>query len=66
MNLYIDKRGYILERLKSTFRNFNGGYGDLIKQYEISLLRMWSNILQFDRLQLLPNFNTLIPSVTFT
>ena len=32
-------QGYLLERLKSSFRKFYGRYGDLIQQYEVSLSR---------------------------
>ena len=31
------KQGYLVERLKSSFRKFYGRYGDLIQQYENSL-----------------------------
>ena len=34
--------GYLVERLKSSFRKFNGRYGDLIQQYEVTLSRMMS------------------------
>ena len=34
------KQGYLVERLKSSFRTFYGRYGDLIQQYEVSLSRM--------------------------
>ena len=39
------KQGYIVERLKSSFRMFYGRYGDLIQQYEVSLSRMLNDIL---------------------
>ena len=29
------KQGYLVEDLKSSFRKFNGRYGDLIQQYEV-------------------------------
>ena len=41
--------GYIVERLKSSFRQFYGRYGDLIQQYEVSLSRMLSDILTLDQ-----------------
>ena len=31
------KQGFLLERLKSSFRKFYGRYGDLIQQYEVYL-----------------------------
>ena len=31
------EQGYVKERLKSSLRKFYGRYGDLIKQYEVSL-----------------------------
>ena len=40
-----DKQGYLVGRLKSSFRKFYGRYGDLIQQYEVSLSRMLNGIL---------------------
>ena len=67
------KQGYLVERLKSSFRNFNGRYGDLIQQYEVSFSRMLNDILTLDQLQWLDNlsdfspiFMTLKLSLTFT
>ena len=34
------KQGYLVERLKSSFRKFFGRYGDLIQQYEVYLSRI--------------------------
>ena len=48
------KQGYLAERLKSSSRKFNGRYGDLIQQYEVSLSRMLNDILILDQ-QWLPN-----------
>ena len=39
------EQGYVKERLKLSFRKFYGRYGDLIKQYEVSLTRMLNDIL---------------------
>ena len=39
------EQGYVKERLKSSLRKFYGRYGDLIKQYEISLSQMLNDIL---------------------
>ena len=39
------KQGYAKERLKSSLRMFYGRYADLIKQYEVSLSQMLSDIL---------------------
>ena len=63
------KQGYLVERLKSSFRKFYGRYGDLIEQYGVTLSRMtfWpltnSDFLT-DRLS--TNIMTFIPSLTFT
>ena len=45
------KHGYLLERLKSSFREFHGRYGDLIQQYDVSLSRKLNDILTLDQLQ---------------
>ena len=39
------EQGYVKERLKSSLRKFYGRYGDLIKQYEVSLSQMLNDIL---------------------
>ena len=39
------EHGYVKERLKSSLRKFYGRYGDLIKQYEVSLSQMLNYIL---------------------
>ena len=44
-------QGYIMERLKSSLRKFYGGYGDLIKHYEVSLSQMLHDILGHDHIQ---------------
>ena len=65
------KQGYLVERLKSSFRKFYGRYGDLVEQYGVTLSRMLNDILTLDQ-QWLPyrsdstNFMTFIPSLTFT
>ena len=41
------KQGYLVERLKSSFRNFYGRYGDLVEQYGVTLSRMLNDILTF-------------------
>ena len=38
------KQGYLVELLKSSVRKFYRRYGDLIQQYEVSLLRMSNDI----------------------
>ena len=43
------KQGYLVERLKSSFRKFYFRYGDLIQQYEVSLSRMLNVILTLDQ-----------------
>ena len=55
------KQGYLVERLKSSFRNFNGRYGDLIQQYEVSFSRMLNDILTLDQLQWLANLSDFSP-----
>ena len=47
------KQGYLVERLKSSFRKFYGRYGDLIQQYGVTLSRMLNDILTLDQ-QCLP------------
>ena len=39
------EQGYVKERLKSSLRKFYGRYGDLIKQYDVSLSQMLNDIL---------------------
>ena len=66
------KQGYLVERLKSSFRKFYGRYGDLIEQYGVTLSRMLNDILTpWPTVTSLPirlstNFMTFIPSLTFT
>ena len=48
------EQGYVKERLKSSFKKFYGRYGDLIKQYEVSLTRMLNAILWPDHIQWQP------------
>ena len=43
------KQGYLVERLKSSFRQFYGRYGDLIEQYGVTLSRMLNDILTLDQ-----------------
>ena len=38
------KQGYLVERLKSSFRKFYGRYGDLIQQYDVSFSRMFNEM----------------------
>ena len=54
------KQGYLVERLKSSFRMFYGWYGDLIQQNEVSLSRMLNDILTLDQ-QWLPNQSDFPP-----
>ena len=42
---------YVMERLKSSLRKFYGRYGDLIKDYEVSLSQMLHDILGHDHIQ---------------
>ena len=48
------EQGYVKERLKSSLRKFYGQYGDLIKQYEVSLSQMLNDILWPDHIQWQP------------
>ena len=48
------EQGYVKERLKSSLRKFYGRYGDLIKQYEVSLSQMLNDILWPKHMQWLP------------
>ena len=71
-------QGYVMERLKSSLSKFYCRYGDLIKNYEVSLSQMLHGILGHDILtmtpsidqtlhqfaNLLPNW-TLLPILTF-
>ena len=45
------RQGYVMERLKSSLRKFDGRYGDLIKHYEVSLSQMLHEILGHDYIQ---------------
>ena len=44
-------QGSVKERMKSCLRKFYGRYGDLTKQYEVSLSRMLHDILEDDHIQ---------------
>ena len=48
------EQGYVKERLKSSLRKFYCRYGDLIKQYEVSLSQMLNDILWPDHIQWQP------------
>ena len=48
------EQGYVKERLKSSLRKFYGRYGDLIKQYEVSVSQMLNDILWPDHIQWQP------------
>ena len=43
------KQGYLVGRLKSSFRKFYGRCGDLIEQYGVTLSRMLNDILTLDQ-----------------
>ena len=43
------KQGYLVERLKLSFRKFYGRYGDLVEQYGVTLSRMLNDILTLDQ-----------------
>ena len=48
------EQGYVKERLKSSLRKFYSRYADLIKQYEVSLSQMLSDILWTDHIHWQP------------
>ena len=52
-NKLLEQR-YVKERLKSSLRKFYARYGDLIKQYEVSLSQMLNDILWPDHMQWQP------------
>ena len=52
------KQGYLVERLKSSFRNFNGRYGDLIQQYEVSSHGCWMTFWPLTSYSDLPTYQT--------
>ena len=54
------KQGYLVERLKSSFRKFYGRYGDLVEQYGVTLSRMLNDILTLDQ-QWLPHRSDFPP-----
>ena len=67
------KQGYLVERLKSSFRKFYGRYGDLIRQYGPGDLFAnvewhsdpWTTVTS-QPIRLSTNFMTFIPRLTFT
>ena len=60
------EQGYVKERLKLSLRKFYGRYGDLIKQYEVSLSQMLNDILWTDHIQWPPTDQTLYRTRPFT
>ena len=48
------EQGYVQERLKSSLRKFNGRYGDLVKQYDVSILQMLNDIMWPNHIQWQP------------
>ena len=54
------KQGYLVERLKSSFRKFYGRCGDLVEQYGVTLSRMLNDILTLDQ-QYFPTDQTFHP-----
>ena len=57
------KQGYLVERLKSSFRKFYGRYGDLIQQYEVSLSQLLNDIVTLNQ-QRLPKSQVIRRSTT--
>ena len=61
------EQGYDKKRLKSSLRKFYARYGDLIKQYEVSLSQMLNDIMWPDHIQWQPPFDqTFYPTRPFT
>ena len=61
------EQGYVKERLKSSLRKLYGRFGDLIKQYEVSLSQLLNDILWPDNIQWQPPTDqTLYQSRPFT
>ena len=57
------KQGYLVERLKSSFRKFYGRYGDLVEQYGVTLSRMLNDILTLD--QQWPPYQSDFPPISW-
>ena len=57
------KQGYLVERLKSSFRKFYGRYGDLVEQYGVTLSRMLNDILTLD--QQWPPYRSDVPPISW-
>ena len=57
------KHGYLVERLKSSFRKFYGLYGDLVEQYGVALSRMLNDILTLD--QQWPPYQSDFPPISW-
>ena len=57
------KQGYLVERLKSSFRKFYGRYGDLVEQYWVTLSRMLNDILTLD--QQWPPYQSDFPPISW-
>ena len=61
LSKYVCNLSYLVERLKSSFRKFYCGYGDLIQQYKVPLSRMLNDILTLGQ-RWLPNRSDFPPS----
>ena len=59
------EHGYVKECLKWSLRKFYGRYGDLIKEYEVSLSQMLNDILWPDHIQWQPPTDQTVPNSTF-
>ena len=60
------EQGYVKEHLKSSLRKVYCRYGDLIKQYEVSLTQMLNDILWPDHIQWQPPYwSDFVPNSTF-
>ena len=57
------KQGYLVERLKSSFRKFYGRYGDLVEQYGVTLSRILNDILTPD--QQWPPYQSDFPPISW-
>ena len=63
VSVLILKQGYLVERLKSSFRKFYGRYGDLVEQYVVTLSRMLNDILTLD--QQWPPYRSDFPPISW-
>ena len=59
------EQGYVKESLQSSLRKFYGRYGDLIKQYEVSLSQMLNDTVTWPYTMTAPYWSDFVPNSTF-